>query len=110
MQASVCQTLADGNGHAEPLTLQLWSPPPTGIRAVAGPLTAARHATSVAAQITCSVCLRCHRDPDQWEQIGDEYICAACVALRDAANPPNVVVTDIDGRLRVVSKGDYELP
>jgi hypothetical protein len=32
------------------------------------------------------------------------------VALRDAASPPNVVVSDIDGRLRVVSKRDHNVP
>jgi hypothetical protein len=53
------------------------------------------------------VCLRRHRDSDEWEQVGNEFICPACVALRDAANPPNVVVSDVDGRLRVVSKVEY---
>jgi acetone carboxylase gamma subunit len=58
----------------------------------------------MAAQLRCSVCLRRHRGPDEWQQIDNEYICPECITLKDAANPPNVVVSDIDGRLRVVSK------
>jgi hypothetical protein len=58
------------------------------------------------AQTRCSVCLRRRRDSDEWEQVGNEFICPACVELRDAANPPNVVVPDVDGRLRVVPKAD----
>jgi hypothetical protein len=60
--------------------------------------------TIMAVQIRCSVCLRRHRGADEWVQINDDYICPECVTAKDIANPPNVVVSDIDGQLRVVAK------